>query len=366
MPVSSRLVFLLGTLAGLPIVLYAGSAAGSLLRRRWQALAALLGLTFLSSMIIAAAWLWADMRKMAAIEHYDRSSGYLAAVPGAYRGRCPAADRVAVASDLPPNQPVEARAARAVGLTWSRSGLPCRQTEPERPKPSPRWTQPAANLPPVSGRSDGSRPVDRAHGSRETSANDDLHELAARLAAAGEHPIVVACFLELAEPDITTGSAQCKSHMVPTRVLMVPYFLSAGVHLRRDLHRQRGRALQRCHPRVEFSPGRRRSGRASLAGCTGRGEDSGAERFLRPQSLLAVCLTSRNDITCGFYITGKNAAVVASLDAFRRLPWRCLSPDGSQNRLQVPGIIVWRRLTRFPTSSMDFSIRWLSKPANSA
>lgn len=84
MPVSSRLVFLLGTLAGLPIVLYAVSAAGNLISRRWQTLAALLGLTFLSSMIIAAAWLWADMRNMPEIEHYDRSNGSLAAVPGAY------------------------------------------------------------------------------------------------------------------------------------------------------------------------------------------------------------------------------------------------------------------------------------------
>ena len=41
-----------------------------------------------------------------------------------------------------------------------------------------------------------------AHGSRHQPANDDLHELAARFAARGRHPIVEACFLELAEPDI--------------------------------------------------------------------------------------------------------------------------------------------------------------------
>ena len=48
-----------------------------------------------------------------------------------------------------------------------------------------------------------------AHGSRHPSANDDLHELAARLSAAGEYPIVEACFLELAEPDIPTGGDRC-------------------------------------------------------------------------------------------------------------------------------------------------------------
>ena len=35
---------------------------------------------------------------------------------------------------------------------------------------------------------------------------------------------------------------------------MVPYFLSAGVHLRRDLTAAR-EELQRCHPRVEFRLG---------------------------------------------------------------------------------------------------------------
>jgi sirohydrochlorin ferrochelatase len=92
-----------------------------------------------------------------------------------------------------------------------------------------------------------------AHGSREPSANDDLHELAARLAAAGEHPIVVACFLELAEPDIPTGGARCVARGA-TRVLMVPYFLSAGVHLRRDLTAAR-EELQGRHPGVEFRLG---------------------------------------------------------------------------------------------------------------
>jgi sirohydrochlorin ferrochelatase len=73
-----------------------------------------------------------------------------------------------------------------------------------------------------------------AHGSREPSANDDLNALAGRLAAEGEHPIVVACFLELAEPDIPTGAERCVARGA-THVLMIPYFLSEGVHLRRDL-----------------------------------------------------------------------------------------------------------------------------------
>jgi sirohydrochlorin ferrochelatase len=92
-----------------------------------------------------------------------------------------------------------------------------------------------------------------AHGSRHAPANDDLHQLAARFAARAEYPIVEACFLELAEPDIAGGGARCVARGA-SRVLMVPYFLSAGVHLIRDLTAARDR-LRQQHPRVEFRLG---------------------------------------------------------------------------------------------------------------
>jgi len=89
-----------------------------------------------------------------------------------------------------------------------------------------------------------------AHGSRQQAANDDLHELAGRFIAEGGYPIVEACFLELAEPDIPTGGERCVARG-GTRVLMIPYFLSAGVHLRRDLTAARD-DMSRRHPDVEF------------------------------------------------------------------------------------------------------------------
>jgi sirohydrochlorin ferrochelatase len=92
-----------------------------------------------------------------------------------------------------------------------------------------------------------------AHGSRHESANDDLHELAARVAARAEYPIVEACFLELAEPDIAEGGKRCVARG-GTRVLMIPYFLSAGVHLQRDLTAARDQLTQR-YPGVEFRLG---------------------------------------------------------------------------------------------------------------
>jgi sirohydrochlorin ferrochelatase len=92
-----------------------------------------------------------------------------------------------------------------------------------------------------------------AHGSREHAANEDLRELAARLAVEADHPIVVSCFLELAEPDIPTGGERCVAAGA-TRVLMIPYFLSAGVHLRRDLTAAR-EDLQARYPGVAFRLG---------------------------------------------------------------------------------------------------------------
>jgi len=92
-----------------------------------------------------------------------------------------------------------------------------------------------------------------AHGSRHPPANEDLHQLVARFAASGDYPIVEAAFLELAEPDLRTGADRCVARGAG-RVLMVPYFLSQGVHLIRDLSAARDE-LERRHPRVEFRLG---------------------------------------------------------------------------------------------------------------
>ena len=77
-------MFVLGTLAGMPIVLLAGTAAWSLVRGRWKPIAWMAGLTVAASAAIAAAWLWADSRTMPAIEHFSRSGWPLVLVPGAY------------------------------------------------------------------------------------------------------------------------------------------------------------------------------------------------------------------------------------------------------------------------------------------
>jgi sirohydrochlorin ferrochelatase len=73
-----------------------------------------------------------------------------------------------------------------------------------------------------------------AHGSRRPDANTDLDHLVGQLRDRGRFPIVEASFLELAEPTVAEGAARCVEQGAG-RLVMVPYFLSAGVHVQRDL-----------------------------------------------------------------------------------------------------------------------------------
>jgi sirohydrochlorin ferrochelatase len=85
-----------------------------------------------------------------------------------------------------------------------------------------------------------------AHGSREPEANEDLHYVATEMRRRGEFAIVEAAFLELAEPSILVGASRCVEQGAH-RVVMLPYFLSAGVHVRRDLTAHREQLAARFH-----------------------------------------------------------------------------------------------------------------------
>lgn len=89
-----------------------------------------------------------------------------------------------------------------------------------------------------------------AHGSRRPSANEDLVQLAGLVAEQGGYEIVEVSYLELAEPTITTAGRSCVERGA-RRVLMLPYFLSAGVHVVTDLEDHR-RELGKQFPGVEF------------------------------------------------------------------------------------------------------------------
>jgi sirohydrochlorin ferrochelatase len=73
-----------------------------------------------------------------------------------------------------------------------------------------------------------------AHGSRQDEANADLHDIVVEMRGRGEYAVVEGAFLELAKPTIEEASARCVSHGAG-RVILLPYFLSAGVHVQQDL-----------------------------------------------------------------------------------------------------------------------------------
>jgi len=91
-----------------------------------------------------------------------------------------------------------------------------------------------------------------AHGSRKTSANDEVRALAERVAGAGggDYDAVHAAFLELAEPDIQQGISDCVA-LGATEIVAVPYFLAGGRHVSADIPGELACA-QAGHPRVSI------------------------------------------------------------------------------------------------------------------
>ena len=89
-----------------------------------------------------------------------------------------------------------------------------------------------------------------AHGSRRPEANADLDHLAGVMRARGEFAVVQPSYLELCEPGIVAGGELCVAAGAG-RVVLLPYFLSAGTHVTEDLTAARDE-LARRHPAVEF------------------------------------------------------------------------------------------------------------------
>ncbi|HEX4609355.1 MAG TPA: CbiX/SirB N-terminal domain-containing protein [Urbifossiella sp.] len=89
-----------------------------------------------------------------------------------------------------------------------------------------------------------------AHGSRRAEANADLEHVAGQLRGRGAYPDVQVSYLELAEPSIDGGGAQCAGRGA-TDVILLPYFLSPGKHVAEDLTAARDR-LAAAFPGVRF------------------------------------------------------------------------------------------------------------------
>jgi len=75
-----------------------------------------------------------------------------------------------------------------------------------------------------------------AHGSRIESANQAVRAAASELARAGHFTHVEAAFLELGKPDLAGAAAKLVEQGVE-QILVLPYFLTPGLHMERDLPR---------------------------------------------------------------------------------------------------------------------------------
>lgn len=72
------------------------------------------------------------------------------------------------------------------------------------------------------------------HGSRVPGAGENMERVAQRLRERGEHSTVEVCYMELQEPRFEDVFHRCLERGV-TRMLVMPYLLNAGLHLRSDI-----------------------------------------------------------------------------------------------------------------------------------
>lgn len=89
-----------------------------------------------------------------------------------------------------------------------------------------------------------------AHGSSIESANDAVRCIAESVRLEGEFDLVETAFLDQGSPDLDTAVAALVEKGA-SRIIVIPYFLTLGVHLQRDLPRIIG-GLARIHRGVEI------------------------------------------------------------------------------------------------------------------
>lgn len=92
-----------------------------------------------------------------------------------------------------------------------------------------------------------------AHGSRIPEANDAVREIAAMVKEMTRFDIVEASFREQHLPNIQQGIDTCVARGAE-RIILIPYFLYMGAHVREDLPKEMSEARQR-YPGVEFVMG---------------------------------------------------------------------------------------------------------------
>ncbi len=85
-----------------------------------------------------------------------------------------------------------------------------------------------------------------AHGSSVESANEEVRIVSKSIANDPNFPLTVTCFLDGGKPDLPAAVEHLLSQGA-TKILIVPYFLTTGLHLKRDLP-ELIRQIQANHP----------------------------------------------------------------------------------------------------------------------
>lgn len=101
-----------------------------------------------------------------------------------------------------------------------------------------------------------------AHGSSVESANEAVRSVSAALAAKGGYPNVETAFLEMGKPDLAGAAEKLMARGVE-RVVVVPYFLTVGIHLKRDLPKLVA-DLCAAHPQLKVDTAPPLDGHAAL------------------------------------------------------------------------------------------------------
>ena len=103
-----------------------------------------------------------------------------------------------------------------------------------------------------------------AHGSSVESANEAVRQVSAELARQGGYPLVKTAFLEGGRPDLPEA-VNLAIAAGAARVIVLPYFLTLGLHLRRDLPRLMDQ-IREIHPDVSMEVAEPLDGHKALAG----------------------------------------------------------------------------------------------------
>jgi sirohydrochlorin ferrochelatase len=93
-----------------------------------------------------------------------------------------------------------------------------------------------------------------AHGSAVEEANKGVRELARRVQSDGAYSYVRASFLGPGQPELGPAIAEAVAEGFD-RIVVIPYFLTLGIHLRRDLPRLVA-AEKKKHPGLDIRVGR--------------------------------------------------------------------------------------------------------------